>query len=366
MRIAIIGMGLIGGSVALRLRDAMPDADVAGFDPDAGAARAATDRGAVTEWASSAAAAVRGADVVVLALPVDRIPAACRDVAAAVEPDAVVTDVGSAKADVVAAGEGAFGGRFVGGHPMAGSERHGMDAAHAGLFDDAWWILTPTPTTSSAAYATVAQLVSALGARPVAVAPEVHDGLVARLSHVPQLAASAVVAAAAAGGGRGELLHLAGAGFRDVTRIAASNPDTWVGIVRANRPAVLEALRRFRDRLDDVDRMVAGGRWDELGGWLAAARRARLELLVKPAWGGQPVTLGLPVPDRPGVLADVAGVAASLGVNLEDVRIVHSTEGGRGRIELVVDGDASADLLAKALRDAGHLVERSAVDVASS
>lgn len=365
MRIAILGLGLIGGSVALAAR-AAAEAEVVGYDPDPAAERAAIARGAVTTWAASACDAVRGADVVVLSLPVDRIPAACGDVASCVEAHAVVTDVGSAKGDVVAAGESAFGGRFVGGHPMAGSERHGMDAAHATLFDDAWWILTPTSTTSAAAYAIVAELVSSLGARPVAVPPDVHDALVARLSHVPQLAASAMVDVAASGEGRAELLHLAGAGFRDVTRIAASNPETWVAIVRANRPAVLEALDGFRGRLADVHRMVAAGRWDELGEWLAAARRARIELLVKPAWRGQPVTLALTVPDRPGVLAEVTAVAARLRVNLEDVRIVHSTEGGRGRIELVVDGDANADVLARALGDAGFRVERASVDVATS
>jgi prephenate dehydrogenase len=362
-RVAIVGTGLIGGSVGLALRARGGWERVRGHDEDSAAARSALARGAVTEVARTPAEAVTDADVVLLAVPVDRIPALCEATRGAVAPHAVVTDVGSAKAAVVRAGEGAFGGRFVGGHPMAGSERHGIEAADEHLFAGAWWVLTPTPTTSPAAYEGASSLAQELGARPVAVDPVSHDALVARLSHVPQLTASALVEVAAAAGDRQALLGLAGPGFRDVTRIAASNPDLWIAILRANKAAVSEALRALGEELARVGEAVAQERWEELRSFLGAARRARLELFAKPGYGGKPIALSMLVPDRPGVLAEVTTAAGELGANIEDLRIVHSTEGGQGRLELIVAGPEAAELLVAALVARGYHPERGEVDL---
>jgi prephenate dehydrogenase len=356
--VAIVGTGLIGGSLGLALRAARPRLSVTGFDAAPAQAHGARARGAVTGLASSTAEATAGAKVVFLCMPVDQIPAALGEVATAAGPGTIVTDVGSAKEAVVGAGEAALGSLFVGGHPMAGSERHGIEAADPGLFDDAPWVLTPTATTSSRAYRVVAEIVGWTGARPVAVDPVVHDGLVARLSHVPQVAASALVDVAVGAGERDGLTTLAGRGFRDVTRIAASNPELWVAIMRANQKAVLEGLDQLGRRLDQVARLVAEERWSELEGWFAAARSARLEAFAKPVVRGIPVTLSLMIPDRPGVLAEVTTAAGELGANIEDLRIDHSTEGGRGRLELVVSGRAAADRLAPRLTELGYHVER--------
>lgn len=358
-KLAVLGTGLIGGSVALRAR-ALGDR-VAAYDHDPATLERAAAIGALDEAAATPAAAVAGAQVVVVCLPVDAIAGCCAEIAPVLDDDAVVTDVGSAKAAVVAAAERILGERFVGGHPMAGSERHGIEAADGRLFDDAWWILTPTATTSSRAYAAVSELVSALGAKPVAVDPLVHDALIANLSHVPQLAASALVDAAVSAGeeaGSEALLGLAGAGFRDVTRIAASQPELWVGILRANQGAVLDALAGLRARLDTLSGLIEKERWQELRDFLARARHARLALFAKPDYGGEPVGLAMLVPDRPGVLAEVTTAAGELGANIEDLRIVHSTEGGRGRLELVVAGEEAAALLTGALTALGYRVER--------
>jgi prephenate dehydrogenase len=360
--IAILGTGLVGGSVGLALRRSDPVATIVGFDVAPGEADRAKARGAVTEAAGTAADAVAGAAVVVLAMPVDRIPGACAELAEAVPADAVVTDVGSAKVEVVRRGEASFGPRFVGGHPMAGSERHGIEAADDALFEGAWWILTPTATTSSDAYGRVLELVAGAGAKPISVEPEAHDALVARLSHLPQITASAIVEVAISSGDRETLLGLAGNGFRDVTRIAASNPGLWVAIIRSNRAAVLEALDGLGARLDRVAGMVRDAAWDDLGSWLDRSRKARLELFAKPEYGGEPVALSMLVPDRPGVLAEVTTAAGELGANIEDLRIVHSTEGGRGRLELVVAGQEPAELLSAVLQAIGYHVTTGLVD----
>ena len=358
-RMAILGTGLIGGSIALGARSRNRRLGVVGFDDDPDTAGTALSRGALTSVAGSMAEAVAGADLVVLAMPVDQTAAACAEIAEAVGEDCVVTDVDSAKAEVVRVGESVFGSRFVGSHPMAGSERHGIEAADGRLFEDAWWVLTPTAQTSSEAYGRVVGLATSLGAKTVAVDPITHDTLVARLSHVPQIAASAIVDLAVTSGEREALLGLAGPGFRDVTRIAASNPDLWVSILRANREAVLEGLAELDKRIERVADVIAAEDWTELRRWLAAARDARTGLFAKPDYGHEPIALTLLVPDRPGVLAEVTTAAGGLGTNIEDLRIVHSTEGGRGRLELVVAGSDAAEVLAAGLIELGYVVERS-------
>jgi prephenate dehydrogenase len=306
--VAILGTGLIGGSIGLGLLASDAAAEVVGFDPD--------------PLAGSPQEAAGGADVVVLAGPVDATAGLVEALAGRVGDGAVVTDVGSAKAAIVASGERALGRSFVGGHPMAGSERHGIDAASADLFRDAWWILTPTRTTSPEAYARVADLVGRLGAKPVAVSPSRHDSLVARLSHVPQLTASALVDLAAGAGDREALLGLAAGGFRDVTRIAASNPDLWVTILRSNKTSILDALGTLNRKLTSVAASIERDYWDYVREWLAGARNSRLELVARPDLSGEPAGLSLPVTDRPGVLAEVTTAAGRLGANIEDRKSV--------------------------------------------
>lgn len=359
-RLAILGTGLIGGSIGLAARRA--SIEVVGYDADRGSLEAALERGAVSEIAEGPEEAVSASDLVVLATPVDLIPDLCSRIAGAVPPDAVVTDVGSAKELVVERGVASFGPRFVGGHPMAGSERHGIAAASAELFDGAWWILTPTDEMSLEAYSMVSDLVFAVGARPVSLAPSVHDALVARLSHVPQLAASAIVEGAVAAGDKEALLGLAGAGFRDVTRIAASEPGLWVAIFRANAPSVLEGLSGLQDRIANIFSMIEQDRWDDLFAFMSKARVARLELFAKPVYTGAPVTISMMIPDRPGVLAEVTTAAGNLGANIEDLRIIHSTEGGQGRLDLLIAGERPAEDLADTLRRLGYRVEYPLVD----
>ena len=364
-RVAILGTGLIGGSIGLGLLGADPGLEVTGYDSSALTAERALERGAIGRVAGSAPEAVLGADLVILAVPMDGLGETIDSIATAVGAGAVVTDVGSAKNVIVPKGEGVFGGRFVGGHPMAGSERNGIDAADGSLFQDAAWILTPTGQTAAEAYRTTVQVATTLGSHVVALDSEVHDALVARLSHLPQLLASALVEVASGAGDREALLSLAGGGFRDVTRIAASHPDMWMGVLRGNRAEVLAALERLGSALQTVSDRIANDRWEELGEWMETARSARLELFTRPDHSEDPVALALLVPDRPGVLAEVTTEAGRLGANIEDLRIAHSTEGGRGRLELVVTGAGAAEALARALEALGYHVFRPDINFAT-
>ncbi|MDQ1508465.1 MAG: prephenate dehydrogenase [Actinomycetota bacterium] len=339
-RIAIVGTGLIGGSVGLAL--GARGYDVAGFDHDEARLARAKELGAITEAAASLDAAVAGAELVVVAVPVGAIANAV--VAALDAGAAAVTDVGSVKKSVVADVERQrpeASARFVGGHPMAGSEQDGVDGADATLFVGATWTLTPTANTDERAYTLVLRVIRELGADVVSVAPDHHDELVAMVSHVPQLAASTLMDVATTNEeDRRTLMRLAAGGFRDMTRIAAGHPAIWPDILTTNREAVLGALDTYIAALSRVRDHVEAGERDELLAILERARVRRRNLPASASMAKDLVEIRIPVPDRPGVFAEVSNLAGRLGVNVEDVEVAHSSEGDRGVMVLVV---AAAD-----------------------
>lgn len=356
MRVSIVGTGLIGGSVGLALARSEDAYEVTLWDPDGPTLAQALERGAGDRAGDSLKDSVTDAELVLIAAPVDKIVELLGEISGALGPGAVISDVGSSKSAIAAAGEAIFGPMFVGGHPMAGSEQHGISAASPDLFEGASWILTPTSATSAEVYRKVTSLVAAVGAQSVALPVEVHDTLMAQISHLPQLLASLLVDLAAGGSSAQTLLPLAGGGFRDVTRIAASSPDMWLPILKTNHQAIGEAISAFALRLEELGSWLAEGRWDLLEALLGDARSARLELFHKESIEGPTTVLSLLIPDRPGVLAQVTLAAGELGVNLEDVRIFHSTEGGRGRLDLVVSGTSDVDKLHRRLVGLGYHV----------
>jgi len=335
---------------------------VRAFDRDPAHATSALEAGAADELTPDLAAAVAGADLTVVAVPVGAVADV---VIEALDAGAgLVTDVGSVKAPVVAEVERArpeLTPLFVAGHPMAGSEQDGLDGADADLFEGAMWVLTPTARTDPDAYQALRALVVRLGAEVVAVSPEQHDALVAVVSHVPQLAASTLMDVAA---DRGEehatLLRLAAGGFRDMTRIAAGHPGIRPDICVTNRDAIVAALDEYVAALARVRRLVEDSDRDGLLDVLQRARRARRSLPVGAAVSGPLVEVRVPVPDRPGVLAEVTTLAGRLGVNIADLEIAHSMEGSRGVLVLIVAEDGAARL-ESGLTELGYHVSRSAV-----
>jgi cyclohexadieny/prephenate dehydrogenase len=251
--LTIVGVGLLGGSVGLAAQARGLVRRVVGVGRDRTRLDCARASGAVTDVEVDLAAGVRDADLVVFCTPVDRIAGQVLDAAPNVRPGAVVSDVGSTKTNIVSALTGRLpsGVTFVGAHPMAGSEKTGVEFARADLFEDRVTVVTPTPSSPPFAVNLVEQFWEGLGSRVLRMTPEEHDRAVAATSHVPH-----AVAAALAGGLPIDLLSLAASGFRDTTRIAAGDPDLWAAIFRANRPAALTGLRRVADRLDEFRRLL--------------------------------------------------------------------------------------------------------------
>ena len=263
----------------------------------------------------------------------------------------MVTDVGGVKAPIVAA---IANPRFVGGHPMAGSEQEGPDGADPELFAGATWVLTPTSITEPAAFAKIQSVIAGLGADLVALAPERHDELVAMVSHVPHLTAATLMGLAAeAADTQAALLRLAAGGFRDMTRIAAGSPAIWPDICRDNAQAIVPVLDALVSRLSEVRRIVAEGDRERLVALLEHAQLARRNLPPRARRPSSVTELHVVIPDRPGVLAQVTTIAGELGVNIEDLEIVHSQDRPRGVLILTVATDA-ADTVRRALGEHGY------------
>jgi prephenate dehydrogenase len=245
---------------------------------------------------------------------------------------------------------------------MAGSEQEGLDGAGAEVFVGATWVLTPNGRTDPQAFAAVRTWVAGFGAEAIAVSPELHDALVAVVSHVPQLAASTLMNVASAGNDEhAVLLRLAAGGFRDMTRIASSHPAIWPDICLANRHAIVAALDDYLDALGEVREIVAGGERAALLDLLENARAARRSLPVGVSVeAGDLFELRIPVPDREGVIAEVATLAARLGVNIADLEIAHSLEGRGGVLVLVVSA-VGLDAFETALQEHGYHVARTAL-----
>ena len=336
-RALVVGTGLIGGSLGLALR--ARGWHVTGDDADADRARAALAGGALDEIGDDTAATVA-----FVATPAGSVAAVARRLLddPARRPDLVVTDVAGVKAPVVAAVDHP---RFVGGHPMAGSEQVGLDGADPDLFTGATWVLTPTATTDLDAFARLQTTVSALGADVVALAPADHDRLVAVVSHVPHLVAATLMNAASKGAEENAaLLRLAAGGFRDMTRVAAGHPGIWPDICTENAGAIVAALDQVVDDLTAMRRRVAESDRDGLLDVLQRASTARRSLPARAPRPDHLAELRVPVPDREGVLAEITTLAGDLGINIYDIEIAHSAEGASGVLLLVVDRNESTKL----------------------
>ena len=337
--LGIIGVGLIGGSVGLAARK--HGWEVYGVDaPEV--LEKATNLGAVDS--ASTLEEVREADLILLAAPISR---ATKLLGELTPTDSLVTDVASAKGAIVAEAERTKL-RFVGGHPMAGSQLAGVANARPDLFNGARYFLTPTPNTDPEAYREVAGFVRELGATPTAVDPQKHDLLMAALSHLPHLMAAALLKVAS--DISPEALSFAGPSFRDLTRVGSSNPELWSDILSENAPALGEALGRFAGAMaqlgsevsnrESMERRFKEAReaYDGLGG-----------ILVEKS--GRNVELAIPVENSPGVFAEVTTLMGSNNINILDLYVRHSnTE--RAALVLTLDAGAAKDAQGL-LREAG-------------
>lgn len=332
-RALIIGTGLIGGSIGRALRDR--GWWVSGVDRDEAMVARAAEIGAIDEIGYDSEA-----DLTFVATPVGVIPDEVR--MALEQTRGLVTDVGSVKTPMLAL---MADPRYVGGHPMAGSEAEGVDGARADLFEGATWVLTPVPLTDDDAYAAIRSVVASLGAEIVALPPEQHDSIVAVISHVPHLTAATLMCLADdRSTEHSALLRLAAGGFRDMTRVASGHPGIWPDICAQNRDAIVAELDRLSRALDDLRGVIASGDAGALVSHLERARAARMNLPARATRPDELAEVRVRILDRPGVLAEVTTLATELSVSIADIEIAHSAGEQGGLLILVVDAKVASDL----------------------
>jgi prephenate dehydrogenase len=339
-RALVVGTGLIGGSIALSLR--RRGWHVSGLDQDEARLAEAQASGVIDQAGDDL-----GAEVVFVATPAAAVAPAVGRILATPgrRDDAVVTDVSGVKTAIVLAADHP---RFIGGHPMAGSEQIGLSGADPDLFEGVVWVLTPTSATDLTAFTRLQDVVGALGADVLVLSPQDHDRLVAVVSHVPHLVAATLMNAAAVGAEQDRaLLRLAAGGFRDMTRVAAGHPGIWPDICSENAGPIVDALNTLVAELTTMRDRVAGNDRESLLDVLQRASLARRNLPARIVRPDDLSELRIPVEDRHGVLAEITSLAADGGISIYDIEIAHSAEGPRGVLILVVD---SAE--AERLRDA--------------
>lgn len=378
MRIAIVGVGLIGGSVGMAARERL-GAQVSGWSRSPATLARALELGAIDRAGTSLADAVADAEAVFVAAPVGVLPAVVGEVLAAAPADCVVTDVGSTKRSVVTAVEDP---RFVGGHPLAGAETTGVEHARADLFQDATWYLTPTRGATGTLFERLHRLIRDLGARPTTIDAATHDTMLATVSHLPHVFANVLVSQAAhalaeetiersesprdpasaghvAGSGTpSEQLPATGPSFRDATRVAGANSAIWTDIYLSNRDALLvqvnEAIRRLGDVREALERADAGA----VTAWNDAAAEDRRRLLEAQLAGGPLHELRVSVPNEPGVVATLALELGKAGVNITDMALYPAPDHSEGVVAFWIAGDEPADRALALVEQQGFPVAR--------
>ncbi len=355
--ITIVGVGLIGGSIASALEKLPDPPAVRGIDADAATLEAA--RGAyalddtalpedpkVEEWLSAG-----GSDLVILAIPVfaaqqwfDRLERCGYD--------GIITDTASTKRVICGIAENTLSNpaRFLPGHPMAGSEVNGFSGSRPDMFQGAYWILCPDDSTPDEDFLALHELFSALGARIISIPREQHDSAVAIVSHVPHMVASSLVELAGNHAGeRQEILRLAAGGFKDTTRIAAGSPELWCGIAMDNREAVSAGLAEMQDILGSFQKAIADEDTEALTGLLAKSADLRRGMPARWIPDSAKLTqVRIAMNDRPGIIAEVTGIAGHAGCNIESIQIDHINE-DTAVLELILTDEGDMGRLAAEL-----------------
>ncbi|HZL34977.1 MAG TPA: prephenate dehydrogenase [Tepidisphaeraceae bacterium] len=272
-RISILGVGLLGGSIGLAVRQRLNGCAVVGYGHRRATLDAALTSGALDEGYEQLAPAVRGADLVILCTPVGLFRPLLAELAPLLSPGTLVTDVGSTKRTVVTAAEELLSPQvhFVGSHPMAGSEKRGVEFARADLYDGALCILTPTSRTDADALSRIEQFWEILGMRTCRISPEAHDRQLSDVSHLPHALAAALIAMQ-----EPDSMALAGKGFHDMTRIAGGDPTLWRDIFLDNRDNLCASIDRLRAQLADLSLLLEPDKADALRQWLEQAGQRRL------------------------------------------------------------------------------------------
>ncbi|RYM05402.1 prephenate dehydrogenase [Sporolactobacillus sp. THM7-7] len=357
--VLIAGLGLIGGSLAESIQRVHPDVEILGFDTNPDSCEEAIGRGVIDRAVPSLKEGAKEAMWIVLAAPVSAIQSMIEELSRVdLRPDTVVTDVGSSKRNIMQQAARCLRGRccFVGGHPMAGSHRSGVSASRADLFENAYYFLVADPNEDQTAIHGLQTLLKGTRAKFIRVTPEVHDQIVGVISHFPHLVASALVHHLVEHPIEGmNLRMLAAGGFRDITRIASSDPDMWTDIVMSNRDILLHLLDGWVKDMDRLKKMLIDG---DPAITHAFFRRAKLyrDGFPKKEKGAIPgyYDLYVDVPDKPDTISRVTGYIGREGINLANIEIIEARENVLGVMRLTFQDAKAREAARHILSEKGY------------
>lgn len=359
--ITIIGLGLIGGSLALSLKKFNNDFTLTGYDSSPEAINIAIYRKIIDKTAKDYEDAVKNADLVIIATPVRLILEVANRIKDKLKSGVIVTDVGSAKENIVESMNKILPKDviFIGGHPMAGSENEGVLSARQDLFINAFYVLTPTDNTKTEALAALHTLFTKIGAKVITISPVEHDKIVSLISHLPHIISTNLVSLV--DDRQKELTNLfklCAGGFRDMTRIAASNPKMWVDISFENKKEIINALDGYIDYLIKFKENLTDDNEEYVKKHYVQAKEARLNL---PKFIDKDISklyeLRIGIPDKQGVLSEITLAISSMGVNIEDISIFHSTEVlGGGILKILIHGENAGVVSKEVLEKLGYEV----------
>lgn len=349
MRIGIIGFGLIGGSIAKALKkNNAQHSTIIGYDRDTASINQAFAEGIIDQIATNTTTDFAGCNVIFIGTPVSSIPSIIESLLPYVGKDCILTDIGSTKVEIVEQVQQLIHTSnrqlyFLGGHPMVGSEKSGYQHAAAHLFENAYYILTPTSDTPDFIVFILQKLIERLGAIPIVLAPSYHDFATATVSHLPHIIASSLVHLVKQSDGQSHYLHtLAAGGFKDITRIASANPEIWQSISLSNKAQIQKACTKFLEILQTFNDALASDDDRQIYAFFESARTYR-DTFQDGVSGSlaQSYTLYVDAQDQPGIIASIATILSTRGINIKDIGIINHREFDCGVLRISLDSRAS-------------------------
>ncbi|MBZ4688341.1 MAG: Prephenate dehydrogenase [Clostridiales bacterium] len=359
-KVVIIGLGLIGGSIGLALKRRDFAREIVGIDKDSNILQKALELGAIDKAVDDASVDLRGAELMILAVHLDAIERVLKKVAPFIPKGCIVTDVTSVKEKAIEIIENMLPKDvyFIGGHPMAGSERGGIEAADPFLFENAIYVLTPGKNNSGGIVDTMKTFIKTLGAKPLILDPKRHDFLVALISHMPHIVAASLNLTVAELDRSNEALALAAGGFRDTTRIASSHPEMWSSICTGNSVELSRVLTAIRDVLARFQQLIEHGEQDQLKNCLEEAKRIRDSLPDRPGLLPRVFEIIVTLPDRPGEIGRIGTLLGDNGINISEIEILRVREGDGGTMRLAFSCEEDEVKAQKILQEAGYKARR--------
>jgi prephenate dehydrogenase len=357
--ITIIGLGLIGGSLARALREKLGIRGITAVDPDAKALEAARNEGIIKEGFTGLDSSIYASDIIFVCTPVKQTMEYIGRLAPEIAKTCILTDVCSTKGEIARFVETlAEPPLFIGGHPMAGTEKSGYANSFAHLFENAYYVLTPCSTTTRDAMDVLNGIVEGIGAIPIVMEAEEHDRATGGISHLPHVIASSLVnLVKELDDGSGIMQTLAAGGFRDITRIASSSPAMWANIVSSNKTQLLELTGLFTEKLKQFGAAVENGNSEAIYRFFEEARQFRDSLSAQATGLIRPVNrLIVDVEDKPGIIGEIATILGKSNINIKNIHVANSRESEQGCLTIALPDSASVNIAFDLLVDTGYKV----------